>query len=336
MRKLTDRLAEAEPSWFGVRDDDPTVAGELLNGVLRISPHAPATIPDDPRWDENPVGDDNWQVRYLALNWVDPLRREYLRTSDTAMLERYEFLLHDFADDNPAFEDARTDWTWFDHPTGHRASTLAIAAGTLGLPDWLEQAMRTHADVIARPDQYHGKGNHSLMQNSGLLSIGLVLEDKDLIDLALERSEKLLVQSIDAEGVSDEGSYSYQWSNYRWWSEMRAKCIAGDITLTPAWDRIEKMPAFTAHATQPTGRATPFGDTNADAPGVRVPTKPELTTAFYGRGYLFSRSGWGTERPVEEESMVSLRYRQPFDEQVHGHMDAGNIEFFAYGRPLIT
>jgi Heparinase II/III-like protein len=204
--------------------------------------------------------------------------------------------------------------------------------------------MRATAGALRRPDQ-QGHGNHALMQDSGLLSIGCVDGDTADRDLAVQRARQLFSRAVDAQGVSEEGSFAYQRMNYIWWSEMRAKFAACGLAVPPSFQRIDLMPAFSAHATAPTGQPAAFGDTPAPPPGGRAtppgagPPRmrhPLGTTAFFDRGYLFSRSGWGDRRPPDHESFLMLRYGQSLREQYHGHMDAGNIAFFAYGKPLIS
>lgn len=334
---ITEQVCAAEPSLFGPRSNDAEVAAALMDGVLTMSPHASVTIPADPSWGEVLVQQSNWEVKYQALVWLDVLRRQYLVTGDTALLDRYTFLVRDFVTDNALRDQPRSPWTWYDHPTGQRASFLACATTVLGTPDWLLTAMELHRVQLSDPTQYKGYGNHSLMQNSGLLSLGCTLDIPDARDLALARGQALLAKAVDAQGVIDEGSYAYQWSNYVWWSEYGSKVTACGMSLPPDFPRIALMPQFLADATAPSGLGTPFGDS---IPGVRVPSlvtqPPSGLTSIYDRGYAFSRSGWGLTRPLEQESMLSLRFGQSYNDQPHGHMDAGNLGLEAYGTPLLA
>lgn len=330
-----ERLCAAEPTLFGSRSDDAAVAADLMAGKLTIAPFQTVQLPADPDWSEVLVKQSNWEVKYQALTWLDPLRREHLRTGDVAMLDRYRFYIQDFLTDNPAHPNGRSRWTWYDAPTGHRSSVLACSTTALGQPDWLLKGMRSHVVALKDPAYYKGWGNHSLMQNSGLYSLGCVLPDTTARDVATTRSDALLVKAVDLQGVIDEGSLGYQISNYQWWSEMRLKLHACGDVPSPEFVRIDRMPQVIADATQPTGQLTPFGDTLLDATGRTTPS-PSGLTAFYDRGYLFSRSSMdpiGTSNPG---SMLSLRYGQSYHSQAHGHMDAGNLEFFGYGDPLVS
>jgi hypothetical protein len=330
-----ERLCAAEPSLFGRLPGDASIARDLMAGKLTIPPFATVTLPTNPTWSEVLVPQSNWETRYQALTWLDPLRREFIRSGDTAMRDRYQWLIRDFLANNPSYPTGRSPWTWYDQATGQRSSVLACASSILGMPSWLVTGMRTHVAALSDPSRYKGRGNHSLMQNSGLYSLGCVLPSGAARGLATDRSVDLLFIAIDSQGVSDEGSFSYQGSNYVWWSELRAKFVACGESPPSSFSRIDRMPQFIADATQPTGRGTPFGDTQLGAPG-RTDIPPSGLTAFYGRGYLFSRSGTGTERPLDQESMLSLRYGQTYRSAPHGHMDAGNIEFFAYGKAMIS
>jgi hypothetical protein len=197
--------------------------------------------------------------------------------------------------------------------------------------------MRLHITQLSDPLQYKGYGNHSLMQNSGLLSLGCALDSSTARNLAVARSRTLLIKAVDAQGVTDEGSYSYQWSNYVWWSEYGNKARACNAALPAEFTRIARMPQFVADASTPSGRATPFGDSMLSMlrPSA-VTQKPTGLTSIYNRGYAFSRSGWGQTRPIAQESMLSLRFGQSYNAQPHGHMDAGNLGLEAYGATLIS
>lgn len=329
------RLCAAEPTLFRSRGDDQRLAGDLMAGRLTIRPFTMVRLPANPTWSEVLVKQSNWEVKYQALTWLDPLRREYLRTGDPAMLERYRFLIQDFMADNPRAPRGRSRWTWYDHPTGHRSSVLACATTVLRQPGWLTEGICAHVAALSEPAYYKGWGNHSLMQNSGLFSLGCVLGDLSARGLATERSDTLLRRAVDQQGVIDEGSLGYHQANHAWWSELRRKFQACAGRVPDSFSRIDLMPQFVADATQPGGRVTPFGDTFLGDRGTTDPS-PSGLTAFYKRGYLFSRSGTGTARPLNRESMLSLRYGQAYNSQAHGHMDAGNLEFFAYGEPLIS
>src|SRR5687768_7113408 len=158
-RALAQNICNAEATLFGATPTDAAEAAALLDGKLTLRPHATVTLPDDPTWSERLVEQNNWEALYQALTWADVLRREYTRTGNAAMLARYAFLLRDWAEDNPSFEEGRSAYSWYDQSSGQRASALACAVSALGTPDWLVQALHTHAGVITRPDQYKGTGN---------------------------------------------------------------------------------------------------------------------------------------------------------------------------------
>jgi hypothetical protein len=108
------------------------------------------------------------------------------------------------------------------------------------------------------------------------------------------------------------------------------------------------MPAFIAQATRPDGRIEALGDTT---PAALVPSRwagtaaefpatggasgvaPTSTFAAYAGGYVFGRSGWGTSRPLADETFYSVRGGRATP---HAHDDSGAVTLYAHGSPLLV
>lgn len=65
-----------------------------------------------------------------------------------------------------------------------------------------------------------------------------------------------------------------------------------------------------------------------------TPPAQDDTFASYDAGYTFSRSGWGTQRPLHQETYLALRHGPA--RALHGHDDHGSVLLYADGQPLIT
>jgi hypothetical protein len=63
-------------------------------------------------------------------------------------------------------------------------------------------------------------------------------------------------------------------------------------------------------------------------------TRPDHLVGVYAGGYVFGRSGWGTDRPFGAESFYSLRFGP--GRQFHGHHDHQALTWYAGGRPLLV
>lgn len=332
---------------FDVAANDAAVARDLMSQRLAIDPHPATTLPADLTWREDPHNDANWQFNLHTLRWAEPLRREGARTGNEAMLQRHREIVRDWIGDNPRFQPPSAH-SWSDMATGLRAVVLACAIKTYGREAWLIDALRMHGEVLRDPAFAPPRGNHALHVLNGLLVAGCLLDNPEWITDAEVRIELLLEQSVDEEGVTDEGSVSYQLSNYKWYLEARDRFLACDRTPPPAFGRVQRMPEFLAHMVVPDGKYEQIGDTDL---GKTVPlpgtaqeyavtrgssgTAPTEVFKSYARGYVTGRSGWGTDRPFADETFYSLRFGPSLNDQIHAHEDAGALTLYSAGSRLL-
>lgn len=346
---------------------DAEQARRLMAGKIQLGSHPVTDLPDQPTWTENPFRDDNWEAAYHKLTWLDVLRREGNRTGDERMLRRWQTLLADWVRHHPhgfsgADQAARprqpgqsqqpgqavSDWVWREVPTAQRTLVLTCAVAELGPLDWLRSAIRQHGEALSDPELRVELGNHAMLQNNGLLAAGCVAGEEDWARLAYDANDRLLGRAVDEQGVTDEGSVDYQNNNYRWWLRTADRLEPCGL---PDWrhlDRLARMPELMAHATAPDGTYAMLGDTQlgkakpvpgtvaeyAATQGESGPMPRDLIRVF-DRGYVFGRSGWGVERPFDQESFFTLRFGLPRSEQVHGHADHGSITFASHGNTLL-
>jgi hypothetical protein len=315
-----------------------------MAGHLSFRAHETVDLPADPTWREDPFHDANWRFRYHALAWLYPLLLEG-RAGDRQALARAATLLQDWVRDNPPQAPASPS-SWGEHATGVRSIVLACALELLPHEAWLLRAADEHARTLVRI--YNAHGNHSLDQTIGLLTLGCVRERRDWVDLAARRITSLGLESIDAEGVTNEQSINYQYYNYRQYGEafgrLRACGREPDAALVARWQR---MPELLAHATLPNGEYETIGDTErrraepipgtpaefAATLGAAGPA-PASPWAVYRAGYAFGRSGWGTGgRAFSDETFYSLRFGP--GRAFHGHDDKGSLTLYGYGTRLL-
>jgi len=350
--------------------DDAARAADLIKGKVHINSFADWQMPvvggvPDPTWREDPYGNANWVANFQSLRWLDPLRREGLRTGNQAMLDLYQTLIHDWVTSNP-IDKPQSRFSWADMVDGVRAVGL-VCAGAAFQATWLTQAQDDHAAALMDRTRYRQVGNHGLNQNMGLLALGCSRSRQDWIDTANSRNNTLLERSVDEQGVTDEGSMLYELLNYNWYTEMRTRLRSSDclgVAISPLYDRVDRMPGFLANAVQP--RATPgsvptmvaFGDTNAlyvapklhgtqtgyayfgsteDPTTHQVNPKPSKTFAlFTNRGYAFSRSGWYDTQPNGAlQSLAAMRFGPSRKATVHGHQDGGSLSYWALGKQIL-
>lgn len=320
------------------------IADSLLRNRYTLARYPTVTLPANPTWRENPLRQINWLFNYHSLRYVWALTTAWSQTGARRYLDRAKFLLYDWQRDNPRGA-ARSVYAWNDHATAWRAMVYVCAAEILPHEPWLMRTLRTHGVTLADPSFYVGGGNHALNQSIGLLEVGHALRRADWMNLAANRMARLITRSVDPSGVTNEQSVFYQLYNYVRYTAARKRLRQLGRPVGSDWARIDLMPRFLAHATQPDGRYVPLGDTvpNRATPiagtwaqfaATQGALGPKPTTSrVYGSGFAFVRTGWGESRPFADETYLSIRFGA--GRRFHGHDEGSSITLYGYGAPVI-
>lgn len=324
---------------FTAAENESELVSRLKKRRLHMAPHQAWTLPDDPTWRENPFDDNNWQFQYHMLRWLDPLRRAgALGDQDAAVL--WEKYARSWVETNPPGA-APSKWAWIDMSDGIRAMELCHGLTVVGEQPWLINSLRDHVDWLLEPSHLK-RGNHGFHQHVGLFVLGVVLEDREVTDVALQRLTDQLDAAYDEQGANEEGSISYHLQNYVWWNDAFTRLDLEGIPRPEQAHRLDLAPTLLAHATAPSGRFARIGDTDGgnarklDHPHTRFTVtegkkgrKPDGTTAIYDAGYAFIRSGWGENRPYKDETFVTATWGR--QDKVHGHRDGGSVTYASDG-----
>jgi hypothetical protein len=321
-------------------------ARELLKNRYRLASFPTYTLRADPRWNENPAHDPNWEFNFHTLRFTEELWRAWIATRDRRYLDRYEFVLRDWHRDNPR-NNPPSRFSWNDHSTAWRGIVYACALRRLPGRSWVREVALWHGRTLAEEGFYRRHGNHALNQNIGLLELGCEMRRASWRSLAARRLEKLVVESIDAEGATNEQGLGYEWYNYARYSaaitSLRACGMAPPRSLT---ERVRRMPAFLAFAALPDARWELVGDTVdgslKELPGTAAQfvasggtrgDPPATPYAVFNAGFAFLRSGWGTERALADETAVCVRFGPA--RSLHGHNDSSSVTLYANGDRIL-
>jgi hypothetical protein len=338
--------APALPSWCRWTSAPVARADELLANRYLLAPHPIVTLPVNPTWRENPLRDANWQFQYHAMRYVQDLLAAWSSTGNDAYRIRALFLLHDWASSNPRSR-PQSPYSWNDASTALRAVAFACAAELTPMTVWLRDALVLHGRTLADPAFYVRLGNHALLQSVGLLEVGRILGRSDWMTLARDRLNRLVLESVDAQGVSNEQAAFYQDYNYVRYQRARARLIAVGLTPGAGFARVDLMPRFLAQTALPNGQYELIGDTEATlvpsypgtwtefvrSAGTVGPTPPRVVA--YTDGYLFARTGWGTSRAFADETSLVARWG-PAPRTAHGHPDGTSVTMYAWGSRLLV
>jgi hypothetical protein len=321
------------------------LATMVLDGRLRLFPHAEVDLEQPFTWSEDPLDDANWRFQFHSLVWLDRVREAGVELDEPVVLAWYEATLRSWIDAN-APGAAASAYAWFDMAVGLRAVVLAFAVDHFGPQDWLLRALEVHGAHLADPQHYDERGNHGLHQDLGLLVAAQLLGRDAWVRLARDRIVRMFEAAIDEQGVCREGCVDYQYRNYRWYHEALRRLTAAGVTdVTDLEDRLSRMPEFLAHATAPSGDYALLGDTlqhsaarieGTAADWVRERTQaPADRVRVYDAGYVFARRRWTTFAEDRENAYLTQRFGPGRATAVHGHEDAGSITLDAFGETLL-
>ncbi|WP_046530158.1 heparinase II/III domain-containing protein [Cellulomonas sp. FA1] len=321
------------------------LATMVLDGRLRLFPHAEVDLEQPFTWSEDPLDDANWRFQFHSLVWLDRVREAGAELDEPVVLAWYEATLRSWIDAN-APGAAASEYAWFDMAVGLRAVVLAFAVDHFGPQDWLLRALEVHGAHLADPQHYDERGNHGLHQDLGLLVAAQLLGRDAWVRLARDRIVRMFEAAIDEQGVCREGCVDYQYRNYRWYHEALRRLTAAGVTdVTDLEDRLSRMPEFLAHATAPSGDYALLGDTlqhsaarieGTAADWVRERTQaPADRVRVYDAGYVFARRRWTTFAEDRENAYLTQRFGPGRATAVHGHEDAGSITLDAFGETLL-
>ena len=326
-------------------------ARALLAGRADLDEYGWFHLAANPRWKPVSTLDSSGNGHMHSLNYLLPLLRRGVAGGHQDMLDRFYFLLRDWVRDNkPGGPTSRYAWGPPIYE-GFRAQVLVCAAaGPRGQQPWLLNALKKHGEMMADSRRYEGINNASLHQSMGLYAIGATLGRPAWRRLAIERERTLAVRLIHDDGSDEEGALTYAVNNYRWFRHAAERLrVAGD-PVPPELLRTERIPGFIAAATRPDRRVEALGDTSPyplnpshwigtaaefAATGGASGAPPADTFASFAGGYVFGRSGWGSEkRPLADETYFSVRAGQG-EHVPHAHDDSGSVTLYSHGSPLL-
>ncbi|MFK0006869.1 heparinase II/III family protein [Paenarthrobacter sp. NPDC090520] len=319
-----------------------SVVLELLNGKVELRPHS-TWQGDYTNWKADPFFDRNWRFQHHTLRWLNPLRWAALAGDEEARAEWLR-IARSWGETNIPADRAVSDFAWMDMADGNRALQLSLGAPLAAASDqWFVELLEYHRDWLMDPAHIVGK-NHGLHQHIGLLVVAATLRDVTGVETAVSRLRDQFITAFDAQGGNDEGSAPYHQLNLVWWKLAWDRAMREGVT-PPAdvSERLEAAARALAHIALPDGQIPQIGDggrlsvargqseaLDFLASSGAIGTAPAETTLILDRGYVLSRSGWGEERPLAEESHTLIRHGKNL--RSHSHADRGSVHVYAAGQ----
>ena len=342
------------PGFSGIEKPNPLA--NLYRDVYTWGPFAPYKVGNgggNINWAANPYKNTSWYMWFHSLRW---LGQGIIAAGqgDLTALTRVNTIAWDWYRDNPYSWKGNVG-AW--ESTMHRTNVLiclrqAILTGlqVTTVPTryaWVDTALLNHARVLT--NYWSGAWNHGTDESIALFGVGCTLNRTDYKNLAQQRLGAAITTSIDSQGATNEQSTGYAAFNYSLWG--RAMAVLQNCGVDPGTTiatRRALLAKWLALATNSLGNLHQLGDTELRAtypyPGTPMEyagshgTKgvaPPWRVGVYSAGYVFGRTGWGTDpaRGFAGESTYSIRYGPP--RALHGHSDHTSITYTARGREIV-
>jgi len=304
-------------------------------------------------WSLNPYKNASWYMWFHSLRW---LGQGIVAGSkgDLTALTRVNTIAYDWYRDNPYSWKANVG-AW--ESTMHRTNVLiclrqAILSGlqVTTLPTryaWLDAALLSHARFLT--NYWSGAWNHGTDESIALFGVGVTLNRADYRNLAQQRLAAAITTSIDAQGSTNEQSTGYAAFNYSLWG--RAITVLQNGGVDPGTTMVTRralLAKWLTLATNSMGKLHQLGDTELQAtyPWTGTPmeyagslgtkgTVPPWRVGVYSNGFVFGRTGWGTDpaRGFGGESTYSIRFGP--SRAFHGHSDHTSVTYTARGRDIV-
>jgi hypothetical protein len=318
----------------------------LRGGALSLPPQ-PVWFGDPTDWTADPFHDRNWRFQHHTLRWLNPLRWAALEGDEEARGEWIR-VARSWGEANVPASISGSDFAWKDMADGNRAIQLSLGAPLVDEADgWFGELLEYHRDWLMDESHIVGK-NHGLHQHQGLIVVGAALRDHSAIETAVARMREQFKSAFDQQGTNDEGSTAYHQLNLAWWKSgwERAK-LEGFTAPDDVTERLTAAGHVLAHIALPDGTLPQIGDSqrirvargysaasNFVASGGGEGAAPVEHAAVFDGGYIVSRSGWGQERHLRDESHTLIRYGNEL--RAHSHRDRGSVHIYSAGQPWLV
>jgi len=337
-------------------------AERLLANRYHFRPHAEVVLPAEIDWGANPLGDKNWAMLLHRLSFVVSLWDAYVLTGDRRFGKRALDVILSWIANNPQ-QDPPSKLSWYDMAVAHRARQFCRIWPELRKSEFCDgellraflPSVYEHGARLADSRYYAAHSNHGLSSDRSLIVLTTTFpEIKDSatwLEVARRRVEQQIRDNIYADGMNNEHATGYHRYVLRSQLDLRDRLAKRGAPLSAELSsRVDLMMEHLAWVCQPDGRLPQFGDASRG----RLPRDfgdPHLkylrTGGRHGEaltgnvrvfpvgGMVIFRSGWGEERPLDQELHLAFD-AGPHGATSHAHRDALSFTLYACGRSLLT
>lgn len=215
-------------------------------------------------------GDEEFMFQLNRHGYLIQLGQAYYLTGDEKYLKKFCAILNDWLDTVPC--DYKNNSPWRSLETGMRGDKWLKALRYIDkteyfskeLKEKIEKSLLTHIDLLKKAHSGFQKGsNWGIIQDSGLFHIGVYFNDKDIINLALERLNQETDLQIMSDGFQWEQSNNYHNEVLLVLLDVVIDADKNNITLPNRLkDKIERMAQAALKTIKPNAHNPLFGDSD--------------------------------------------------------------------------
>lgn len=329
-------------------------AERLITGELLLKGYSPVRV--SPRFNDSDLskGLPTWSLQYGAL--VVP--EIFLEAYEISGNQKWLTAALDFI--RPFLRYEKSAWLpdgflWNDHAIAGRVSVLTklwrLYRHSKGYSEEVGRELIGHIlrcrAQLGKKSQFTFSTNHGVMQNIGLLQIGVAFpglsEEEKYLAIAVGRLEKQFRYYISDEGVVLEHSAGYHQLGFQLVGMAARLLEMLGRQIPQRWKELHKKSReFLEVITFPDGGLPMFGNTNSDSEPVRDFLTRSLLAAEQDRCaqdggmYLYPVSGYAVHwscNPDPSQTVMALSF---FQGHGHKHADELSILTWAHGKRWLT
>ena len=339
----------------------------ILANTWQVGRSAPAHLPQELTWTEDPYNDAYWRLGFYSLRPIQDLLWAWYETGNGAYRDKLIDVLRSFLRtgvhskmvvDNPDLHIPA--WR-----TMVLVNTYVKLVASRDLPEDLAAALREYirseGRFLADPANFEQRFNHGVNQTAALLLVAHNFPDfpesNGWSTLATGRLESLLDQIVDPDGVEIENSPYYHFyvlnalSEIADWSQRNGLTISSKLAAT-----IDRMVRYASYITMPNGQIPLVGastelDVSEYKPSLldtlarhnptlayvrsagRVGTPPNATALFASSGTAILRSELPPGAAMTDQTWAMLDVG-PWRTE-HSHLNRLGLVLYSGGRVLL-
>ncbi len=231
MNKMTGWLMDPDAAALHVAQRFPQSAAETLRLADEVChntftfrghwemerTHVPVTFEDEIVWDRVPAGDPEWVYAFSRHTFLITLGRAYRLAGEERYARHFARLALDFIEREPLTPE-REQTTWRPIEAGIRCESylkaLELFDGSEALTEPLRRSidgfLRVHGEYLLRESGvFQRLSNWGVLQDHGLLLVGIYLGEASYVEAALRRLEHELSLQVMDDGTHWEQSPMY-------------------------------------------------------------------------------------------------------------------------------